>query len=213
MTKNLADIRSDYQHAILDESHMLSGPLEQFDKWFREALEAEVREVNAMSLATATPDGRPSNRIVLLKGLDETGFVFFTNYHSDKGQMLAANPYAAITFFWPELERQVRIEGRVEKVGPEESDIYFSKRPWGSRIAALTSEQSTVIAHREDLETRYNELADHYKDSDPIRPPHWGGYRLLPDSVEFWQGRSNRLHDRLKYIKTGEGWRLVRLAP
>ena len=211
--KNLADIRSDYQHAILDESHMLSGPLEQFDKWFREALEAEVREVNAMSLATATLEGRPSNRIVLLKGLDETGFVFFTNYHSDKGQMLAANPYAAMTFFWPELERQVRIEGRVEKVGSEESDVYFSKRPWGSRIAALTSEQSTVITHREDLETRYNELADHYRDKDPIRPPHWGGYRLLPESVEFWQGRSNRLHDRLKYIKSGEGWRLVRLAP
>lgn len=213
MTKNLADIRSDYQHAVLDESHMLSGPLEQFDKWFREALEAEVREVNAMSLATATPDGRPSNRIVLLKGLDETGFVFFTNYHSDKGQMLAANPLAAITFFWPELERQVRIEGKVEKVSSAESDEYFTKRPWGSRIAALTSEQSQVIAHREELETRYNELADHYRDKEPIRPHHWGGYRLLPDSVEFWQGRPNRLHDRLKYIKTGEGWKLVRLSP
>lgn len=214
MTKTLSEIRTEYQVASLSESDVLSNPFQQFDKWFREALEAEVLEVNAMTLATATPDGKPSARIVLLKGLDEKGFTFYTNYHSDKGQMLAANPYAALTFFWPELERQIRIEGKAEKVSHEESDEYFTNRPKGSQIGAWVSEQSHIIKSREELDKRLEELTAHYENEPVIRPPHWGGYRLLPSSVEFWQGRPSRLHDRLKYTKGNEGfWKLDRLSP
>lgn len=213
MTKTLSEIRTEYQHATLDERDMLKTPFEQFDKWFREALECEVREVNAMALATATPDGKPSVRIVLLKGLDDKGFVFFTNYHSEKGQMLAANPHAALTFFWPEMERQIRIEGVIEKVSSKESDEYFASRPKGSQIGAWVSEQSLEIEGRDELDKKMEELTAHYQHEEVIRPPYWGGYRLLPESVEFWQGRSNRLHDRLKYVKNGEKWKMVRLAP
>jgi pyridoxamine 5'-phosphate oxidase len=212
--KTLSEIRTDYQAATLNEGDVLSSPFQQFDKWFREALEAEVLEVNAMTLATATPDGKPSARVVLLKGLDERGFTFFTNYHSDKGQMLAANPYAALTFFWPELERQVRIEGEIEKVSHEESDEYFASRPKGSQIGAWVSEQSHIIKSREELDKRLEELTIQYENEPVVRPPHWGGYRLLPSSVEFWQGRPSRLHDRLKYTKGNEGfWKLDRLSP
>lgn len=212
--KTLSEIRTDYQAATLNEGDVLSSPFQQFDKWFREALEAEVLEVNAMTLATATPDGKPSARVVLLKGLDEGGFTFFTNYHSDKGQMLAANPYAALTFFWPELERQVRIEGEIEKVSHEESDEYFASRPKGSQIGAWVSEQSHIIKSREELDKRLEELTIQYENEPVVRPPHWGGYRLLPSSVEFWQGRPSRLHDRLKYTKGNEGfWKLDRLSP
>jgi len=212
--KTLSEIRTDYQAATLNEGDVLSSPFQQFDKWFREALEAEVLEVNAMTLATATPDGKPSARVVLLKGLDERGFTFFTNYHSDKGQMLAANPYAALTFFWPELERQVRIEGEIEKVSHEESDEYFASRPKGSQVGAWVSEQSHIIKSREELDKRLEELTIQYENEPVVRPPHWGGYRLLPSSVEFWQGRPSRLHDRLKYTKGNEGfWKLDRLSP
>ncbi|KAB2918176.1 MAG: pyridoxamine 5'-phosphate oxidase [Bacteroidetes bacterium] len=214
MTKTLAEIRTDYQSASLNESDMLADPFAQFDKWFREAMEAEVLEVNAMNLATATPDGKPASRIVLLKGLDERGFTFYTNYHSDKGQMLAVNPHAALNFFWPELERQVRIEGEVEKVSSQESDEYFASRPKGSQIGAWVSEQSYEIESREELDKKLEELTAFYADKSVMRPPHWGGYRVVPHTVEFWQGRPSRLHDRLKYIKGGEGfWKLVRLSP
>ncbi len=212
--KTLAEIRTDYQSASLNENGMLADPFAQFDKWFREAMEAEVMEVNAMNLATATPDGKPASRIVLLKGLDERGFTFFTNYHSDKGQMLTANPHAALTFFWPELERQVRIEGEVEKVTTQESDEYFASRPKGSQIGAWVSEQSYEIESREELDKKLEELTVFYADKNVMRPPHWGGFRVLPHTVEFWQGRPSRLHDRLKYIKGGEDfWKLVRLSP
>jgi pyridoxamine 5'-phosphate oxidase len=213
MTKTLADIRTDYQAARLDESDLLENPFEQFDKWFKEALEAEVLEVNAMNLATATPEGKPSSRIVLLKGLDDTGFVFYTNYHSDKGQLLAVNPYASLNFFWGELERQVRIDGIVEKVSSEESDEYFASRPKGSQIGAWVSDQSSVVESRKDLDKKLEELNAHYENKEVLRPPHWGGYRLIPSSIEFWQGRPNRLHDRLKYKKDSDSWRIVRLSP
>lgn len=212
--KTLAEIRTEYQAATLTESDVLANPFAQFDKWFHEALEAKVLEVNAMTLSTATPDGKPSSRIVLLKALDDKGFTFFTNYHSEKGQMLAANPYAALNFFWAELERQVRIEGRVEKVSHEESDQYFASRPKTSQIGAWVSEQSRVISGRGELDKKLEELTVYYADKEVIRPPHWGGYRLLPTEIEFWQGRHSRLHDRLKYSKETEGaWKLVRLSP
>lgn len=214
MTKNLANIRTDYQAASLDESDMLSSPFGQFDKWFNEALTSEVLEPNAMNLATATPDGKPSSRIVLLKGLDEKGFVFFTNYHSDKGQLLAVNPFATLNFFWGELERQVRIDGKIEKVSHQESDEYFASRPKGSQIGAWVSEQSEEIESREVLENKLEELTNHYQDKEVLRPPHWGGYRLIPETVEFWQGRPSRLHDRLRYVKNGEDfWKVIRLSP
>lgn len=214
MTKTLAEIRTEYQAATLSRSDVLENPLQQFDKWFREALEAEVMEPNAMNLATATPDGKPSSRIVLLKGLDDKGFVFYTNYHSDKGQVLAINPHAALTFFWPELERQVRIEGDIEKVSSQESDEYFASRPKGSQIGAWVSDQSTEIESRKVLDTKLQQLTQHYEHEEVVRPPHWGGYRLLPHTIEFWQGRANRLHDRIKYSKKeGEVWKMVRLSP
>jgi pyridoxamine 5'-phosphate oxidase len=214
MTKTLAEIRTEYQAATLNESDVLANPFAQFDKWFTEALAAKVLEVNAMTLCTATPDGKPSSRIVLLKAMDDNGFTFFTNYHSEKGQMLAANPYAALNFFWGELERQVRIEGRVEKVSHEESDQYFASRPKTSQIGAWVSEQSREISGREALDKKLEELTAYYADKEVIRPPHWGGYRLLPTEIEFWQGRHSRLHDRLKYSKETEGaWKLARLSP
>ncbi|RQS20408.1 pyridoxamine 5'-phosphate oxidase [Burkholderia sp. Bp8992] len=211
----LADLRINYSRASLDEADAAPDPLAQFDRWFKEALAAKLPEPNTMTLATVGDDGRPSARIVLIKGVDERGFVFFTNYESRKGRDLAAHPQAALLFYWIELERQVRIEGRIEKTSAEESDRYFASRPLGSRIGAWASEQSAVIDSRATLEAREKAVSERYGDNPP-RPPHWGGYRLVPDSIEFWQGRPSRLHDRLLYTRdaaAASGWTISRLSP
>jgi len=191
------------------------NPIRQFEEWFRILPSVGVSEQDAtsMTLATATADGRPTARIVLLKSFDERGFVFFTNYHSRKGDELSDNPRACLLFYWPQVWRQVRIEGAVEKVTADESDAYFSSRPLGSRIGAWASNQSEVVKSREDLEQRFAELSARYGDQVP-RPPHWGGYRVKPAMIEFWQGRDNRLHDRLRYSLQDNGsWLIERLAP
>ncbi|MBU2216098.1 MAG: pyridoxamine 5'-phosphate oxidase, partial [Gammaproteobacteria bacterium] len=190
-------------------------PLALFSQWFAEAVKTEQPPVepNAMTLATVDADGRPHCRVLLLKGLDASGFTFFTNYDSAKGEQLAARPFAAMTFFWPSLERQVRIEGRVEKVSPSDSDAYFQVRPLGSRLGAWASPQSRVIADRGELENLLLQTEQRFLDQAPHCPPHWGGYRLLPERIEFWQGRSSRLHDRLNYRLDAERWVRERLAP
>lgn len=199
--------------AALDEQAAGSDPLQFFHHWFHEAVSANVHEVNAMTLATVDAAGRPHARIVLLKGADERGFSFFTNYQSAKGEEIAANPNVALLFFWKELERQVRIEGTIEKLSPEESDAYYHSRPLGSRIGAWASPQSRLIADRKILETTYQHLEAEYKDKEIPRPPHWGGYIVSPTHIEFWQGRPSRLHDRLLYIKDTTSWKRSRLAP
>jgi pyridoxamine 5'-phosphate oxidase len=208
-----ADPRHAAARPPLSEADVDPDPVRQFRAWFEQAQAAGVADPTAMTLATATPDGRPSARVVLLKGLGPDGFVFFTNYDGRKGRELAANPRAALVFFWPELERQVRIEGTVEPVSPAESDAYFRSRPVGARLGAWASPQSEVIPSREALERRLRELEAQYPDGEVPRPPHWGGYRVRPEAVEFWQGRPNRLHDRLRYRRVPGGWRLERLAP
>ena len=213
MKPSIAELRKEYARESLDIKDVARDPMAQFERWFEEALNAGFTEPNAMTLATADGDGRPSARIVLLKGFDERGFVFFTNYESRKGNELAENPQAALLFHWVELERQVRIEGQVEKVSAQESDDYYRTRPSGSRLGAWASPQSRVVARREDLEERWAGFAARYGD-DPPRPAHWGGYRLSPDLLEFWQGRVSRLHDRVRYRREGLGvWRIDRLAP
>ena len=211
-TPDLSALRNDYSLKTLEESQVDRDPLKQFGVWMVEAIHARVPEPTAMSLATIGADGRPAGRIVLLKGLDARGFVFYTNYESRKGRELAANPQAALAFMWKELERQVRIEGRVEKVTPEDSSAYFVTRPLGSRIGAWASPQSEVIANRGWLEKRWEELSAQHGES-PARPPHWGGYRVMPDYLEFWQGRRSRLHDRVVYKRAGDAWTIARLAP
>jgi pyridoxamine 5'-phosphate oxidase len=210
---SIASIRKDYQLQSLTEEGVLRDPFDQFTRWWDDALKAEIEEVNAMTLSTVKPDGRPAARVVLLKGFDPDGFVFFTNYTSDKGSQLEQTPYAALVFFWKELERQVRIEGACTKVSAEESDAYFISRPLGSRLGAWTSPQSRVIESRELLERRAAELAKQYEHAEVPRPPFWGGYRVVPDTVEFWQGRSNRLHDRIRFFKSGPEWKIERIAP
>lgn len=213
MSDFIADIRRDYMSAGLRESDLAADPVAQFLQWFQEASRTETDDVNVMTLATATPDGHPSARIVLLKGVDE-GFVFYTNYESHKGRELEENPSAALVFWWPTLARQVRIEGSVEKVSAEESDAYFRSRPRGSRIGAIASPQSRVIGNRDLLAGQVAALEEEYKEKEEIpRPLHWGGYRLRPALVEFWQGRESRLHDRLQYRREGEGWIIERLGP
>jgi pyridoxamine 5'-phosphate oxidase len=206
--------RKDYQRFNLREEDVDPDPIRQFAAWFEEASLSEVPEVNAMALATATSDGRPSVRLVLLRGFDERGFTFFTNYESRKARELDENPRAALVMFWHELERQVRIEGRVERASDEESDRYFHGRPEGSRIGAWASPQSRVIPGREALEALYREVMARYPEGAIPRPTNWGGYRVIPESIEFWQGRPNRLHDRLHYARRPEGgWLIERLAP
>jgi pyridoxamine 5'-phosphate oxidase len=209
----IADIRQEYMRAGLAEKDAATDPFEQFDRWFRDVLQAELPLPNAMTLATATAAGRPSARAVLLKGVDDRGFVFYTNYTSRKGLELAANPYAALAFVWADLERQVRIEGAVEKVSAEESDAYFESRPLGSRLGAWASPQSKVLPDRKTLATKVAAIVLRYG-KHPPRPLHWGGYRVVPEAIEFWQGRKNRLHDRLLYTRQAAGgWKIVRLAP
>jgi pyridoxamine 5'-phosphate oxidase len=208
----IARIRTDYKKGALDDEHAAADPIAQFGRWWDEALNSQLPEVNAMTLATADAGGVPSARVVLLKGYDERGFVFFTNYDSRKGRELAANPPAALLFFWPELERQIRIEGRVERIAAEESDAYYRSRPLASRIGAWASPQSEPIPSKAWLMGRAAEMGLRHG-LNPDRPPQWGGYRLRPDVMEFWQGRPSRLHDRLRYQRLGSGWERTRLAP
>ena len=211
-TQNIADLRKSYERAELDEEASRQDPLEQFGLWLQQALDAQVPEPNAMTLATVGADGRPSTRIVLIKGFDARGIVWYTNYDSRKGQELAGNPFAALQFHWVDLERVVRIEGRVEKVSEEESDAYFHSRPLDSRIGAWASPQSQVIEGRTVLVTNAAKYGAQFL-LQPPRPPHWGGYRLVPDRWEFWQGRKSRLHDRLRYRLDAGQWQRERLAP
>lgn len=215
MNQSVADLRQNYNLGDLTETNVNSNPIQQFKLWFDQAVAADIIEPNAMTLATATLDGKPTARIVLLKGFDSRGFVFFTNYQSLKGQQAIVNPQAALVFFWDRLERQVRIEGKITKVSPEESDNYFHSRPLGSQIGAWSSAQSQVIPNREFLQAKQKEIAVKYQDQEKIaRPEHWGGFRVMPEIIEFWQGRPNRLHDRLSYrLQMNNSWSIQRLSP
>ncbi|MGK6353222.1 pyridoxamine 5'-phosphate oxidase [Parapedobacter sp. DT-150] len=211
---DIAAIRVTYEMGQLHETEVDADAIEQFRRWFDEALEKQVMEPNAMALSTVSADGRPSSRIVLLKQLDESGFGFFTNYQSQKGAELTDNPYGALLFFWPELQRQVRVAGRVVRMPEDLSEAYFQSRPRASRLGAIASPQSREIQGRDLLDARFTDLEEQYRDTDQIpRPAHWGGYRLVPDMLEFWQGRGSRLHDRLVYERQHGGWKIKRLAP
>ena len=210
---SIADIRRDYRLATLTESDVATDPIVQFHAWFDDAVRAQVNEPNAMCLATATPDAYPSARIVLLKGADERGFVFYTDYRSRKGQELSDNPHASLCFFWPELERQVRIAGAVQRVSRAESDAYFQSRPLPSRVGAWTSRQSAVLASRDDLERELAVNVTRFGDGPVALPEHWGGYRVVPEEVEFWQGRESRLHDRVQFRRQAGSWIRQRLSP
>jgi pyridoxamine 5'-phosphate oxidase len=210
------EIRKEYRRGSLTEADALADPLALFGEWLQVAVASGLREPNAMTLATSTPDGRPAARIVLLKSYDSQGFVFFTNYASRKGRELADNPQAALVFWWGDLERQVRVEGTVQKVSAEESDAYYHSRPLGARLGAWVSAQSSEIGGRSVLEERLAELTQQHPgkgEPPPLRPPFWGGYRLTPQAIEFWQGGVHRLHDRLLYRRTEGAWELVRLSP
>jgi pyridoxamine 5'-phosphate oxidase len=211
--ERVASLRKDYGQATLSENDVAVYPLEQFNAWFDQALKAEVNEPNAMSVATVDADGKPTSRIVLIKQFDARGFTWYTNYQSQKGRQLQANPHAALLFFWPELERQIRIEGKVERTSAEESDKYFHSRPLKSRLAAIASAQSMPIANRTALEDHYDAVAKQYGD-EPPRPLNWGGFRLVPERIEFWQGRRSRFHDRIVYTLQANGsWTRERLQP
>lgn len=210
---NLATLRNDYRKGTLDESDVNKDPFVQFDKWFKEAVKSEIPEVNAMTIATANKNGRPSARMVLLKQFDEKGFVFFTNYESVKAKDIAENPQAALLFFWEPLERQIRIAGNVEKISASESFDYFRSRPIDSQLGAWASQQSSVISARALLEKAFGEMLEKFKNGQIPLPPFWGGLRIIPDEFEFWQGRSNRLHDRISYKKNNGVWSINRLSP
>jgi pyridoxamine 5'-phosphate oxidase len=214
MPPSLADLRQNYSQGGLTEADAGDDPFALFLRWFDQTVTAGLPEPNAMTLATCTPDGKPSARVVLLKALDDRGFTFFTNYDSRKGDEIATNPRAALVFLWHQLERQVRVEGTVEKVTPAESDAYFANRPLGSRLGAWASPQSAVISGREFLERKHAELLARHPDGNVPRPPNWGGYRVIPVAVEFWQGRPSRLHDRIRFTRRPDGsWAKERLAP
>jgi pyridoxamine 5'-phosphate oxidase len=212
MTK-IADLRKNYTQAGLLETDVAADPFQQFKLWFEQAVAANLLEPNAMTIATVTAKGKPSARIVLLKGFDEHGFVFYTNYNSQKGVELQQCPYAALVFLWGDLERQVRIEGKVELVSIDQATAYFHSRPGSSQLGAWASDQSTVIANRSILETRLQQLELEYQDREIPKPPHWGGFRVVPTEIEFWQGRPSRLHDRLRYQLVDAAWKIDRLAP
>lgn len=210
---SIADIRKIYQKKSLNENDVANDPIEQFKVWWDEAIASNTDEVNAMTLATATKDGKPSARIVLLKGIHDNGFIFFTNYKSRKGYEIAENSYVALLFFWKELERQVRIEGSIRKIGAEESDAYFKSRPLESRIGAWVSPQSHVIPGRNFLEEKQKNIEAEFHNKEIPRPPYWGGYIVIPEVMEYWQGRPGRLHDRILYTLNGNEWKKERLAP
>lgn len=215
MDSSIADLRQNYSLAGLSEADIDADPIKQFGVWFQQALDADLIEPNAMTLATATPEGKPTARIVLLKGVNQGGFIFYTNYESQKGQQLITNPYAALVFLWDKLERQVRIEGEVEKLATKESEAYFHSRPKASQLGAWASTQSQVIPNRQVLEQQLADLETKYKgDATVPLPEHWGGFRVIPNRIEFWQGRPSRLHDRLVYeLKADGNWKITRLSP
>ena len=214
MNPSIADLRKDYSSKSLLEADVELNPIDQFQKWWSEAVNSQIDEVNAMTVATASSDGMPAARILLLKGFDQNGFVFFTNYKSYKGMHLQENPKACLVFFWKELERQVRITGLVKKISEKESDDYFYSRPKGSQIGAWASPQSQVVENRDWLDNRFLQLTEEYKTKELKRPPYWGGYVVTPVIVEFWQGRPSRLHDRIQYtLEEGGSWKIERLSP
>lgn len=209
----LSSIRKDYTLQSLNETDVETHPIAQFTKWWQEAINSEIDEVNAMTLATVTADNKPNARIVLLKGYNENGFVFYTNYNSKKGKEIERNPFACLVFFWKELQRQIRIEGEIEKVSDEENNEYFESRPQGSKMGAWASPQSTVIQNRAIIEESFINCEKRFSDGNIPRPSHWGGYVVKPIQIEFWQGRSNRLHDRIRYSLKNDEWIIERLAP
>ena len=212
---DLAGLRREYETQGLHRADLHHDPIEQFATWFSTAVNSDLPDANAITLATATAEAKPSARIVLLKGFDQRGFVFFSNYQSDKGRELAANPQAAFVVYWVQLERQIRVTGRVEQTSRAESETYFAGRPRGSKLGAWVSHQSEVIDARRILDARLAEMSERFAGHDDIAlPPHWGGYRIIPDTIEFWQGRANRLHDRFRYARqAGDSWKIERLAP
>ncbi|WP_428236136.1 pyridoxamine 5'-phosphate oxidase [Gracilimonas sp.] len=211
--EKLQKLREDYSKHSLDKSDVNKNPFKQFERWMEEAVEAEVPEPNAMTLATVDANQKPHTRIVLLKGLEDDSFIFYTNYGSDKGKELEQNPNASLCFLWLQLERQVRIDGTVEKIPKEESEAYFKQRPYKSQLGALASNQSAEVPNRESLEKKFADLEAKYPEGEVPKPESWGGYRVIPETIEFWQGRRSRLHDRIKYQLTGNKWDIKRLSP